>query len=144
MWPQLLNNIKAAPARVHERREEVTTWARERVSTARDTGRDKLSDLELRALERADHLLERGTDLPVVGRLVTPAAKRVHDRLAQRNELPIAGYGDLNVKAIAHELQSLDTAQLAQVREHELAGKNRKSVLQSIERELARHERGDA
>jgi bZIP Maf transcription factor len=50
--------------------------------------------------------------------------------------LPIAGYDELSVEEISDRLEGLSEAQIKQVRDHELRTKNRKSLMEQIDRKL--------
>ena len=64
------------------------------------------------------------------------AAPRVNGKASRRLVMPIAGYDELNVKAIVSEVGRLSEAQCQVVREHEVGHKNRKTVLKAIDARL--------
>ena len=65
-----------------------------------------------------------------------PAAAPAPAPVADRQQLPIAGYDDLNVADIRPMLTDLSDAELRQVLEHEQARDNRKTIVNDIERRL--------
>ena len=65
------------------------------------------------------------------------AQKSVNSVTASVNGgLPIAGYDELSVEEISDRLEGLSEAQIKQVRDHERRTKNRKSLMEQIDRKL--------
>jgi hypothetical protein len=100
-------------------RDDAEELARTLVESGRRQTEELLSDLE-----------------SLVGRSLGAAGGTVR-RVAGRSSFPIAGYDDLTADQVVARLDGLSAAQLASVRDHERAHRNRKTVLRAIERALA-------
>jgi hypothetical protein len=108
-----------------------------RARTLRGEGRERLWDLETRALTRAEDLLERAEGLPVVSRVAHPVERLVSERLTAVTAPPIEDYDALNARNAALAVRGLGRVDLLKVRRHEQATKDRKTVYKAIDRELA-------
>jgi hypothetical protein len=125
-------------------RHDGETWideARSRAVDARKAARRLRTDGELRAfdagvdvLDRVEATLTRGRGVPVVGAIVPRAAALVHAGHERLASMPLEDYDTLNVKQVAERLVGLSRLDLLRVRHHERAGKNRKTVLDGIQR----------
>jgi hypothetical protein len=100
-------------------RDDAEELARTLVESGRRQTEELLSDLE-----------------SLVGRSLGAAGGTVR-RVTGRSSFPIAGYDDLTAGQVVARLDGLSAAQLASVRDHERAHRNRKTVLRAIERALA-------
>lgn len=96
----------------------------------RSESRVRLWELSTRGLERAHDLLDEAP----VG-LVGPLAKLVDQRLAEATTPHIEGYGELNARNAAKAVRGLGLLDLERVVRYERATKNRKTVLDAVERE---------
>ena len=105
-----------------ERIQEVLDDAVERGRMTRDDASHLLAELVRRGTAPADRILRE--------------VDRARRAAGLGSAFPIAGYDDLTAAQVAERLDSLSTAQLRQVREHERRNANRKSVLTAIERKL--------
>jgi hypothetical protein len=144
MFAQLL---EALPPALRHDGEMWIDEARSRAGDARKAARRLRTDGELRAfdagidvLDRVEATLARGRDVPVVGAIVPRAAAWLHAGQERLVSMPVEGYDTLNVKQVAERIADLSRLDLLRVRHHERAGKNRKTVLEGIQRELTRRE----
>ncbi len=132
------DRIREAPERITARRQEVGRRVRGRLSNLRDESEERAWDLERRALEAAEDLLEKAADLPGMGRVAPSAEKKVQERLQSITQPPIDDYDALNVKRICAALRGMQHVDLAKVSRYEEAHKNRKTVLRGVESEIKR------
>jgi hypothetical protein len=140
MFERLVGDLKRTPERIARRGANLRERARDGVARARSEGAERWFEIQIRAFDRAEALIEKAPDLPLVNR-VTGAA----ERLVQRGkdaalQMPIADYDELGTKKIMKEIQALDRAALIRVRHHEASGKARKTVLDALEHELRRRQ----
>lgn len=131
--PELL---KSAPERLQARRDEAVANARHQVHLARGDAQERLWLFETDVLHRAEDLLTRGEELPVVKRVVPHAERLVHERLELTTRPPIADYDDLNVKQVSAALEGLSRVDLLRVRGYETAHKDRVTVTRAVDKAL--------
>lgn len=128
-------------AGVKERGAEAQRWVKRRANVARTTGEERLWELHLAALERAGGLIERTADLPALGRITDNVQRLLQTIEAATTAAPLEGYDDLGVREIRRDLHKLDHLGLLRLRHHEVTHKARKTVLESVDKELERRTR---
>lgn len=128
--------LRGAPKQLRARRNKAVADARHRAHLARGEGAQRLWTLQTTALDRADELLTRGKELPVVNRAVPTAERLVHQRLDAVTRVPVADYDSMNVKQAAAAIRELGWVDLLNVRRHELANKDRKTVYRAVDAAL--------
>ena len=92
---------------------------------------------QTRTLERAEALLEKAEELPVVKLVAEPAERLVAKRLDLVTAVPVEGYAELNARNAVKALADLDRVGLLCVQRWENANKARKTVLDSITKRLS-------
>lgn len=130
-----------------ERLEEVVEDAVRRGRMTRSDAEELVSRIVVRGREQAGELLEQVVGPP--RREVTRAARRARDRAnqplrrfdrarrrARIGRFPITAYDQLTVPQINDRLRELTQAELRKVRDYEVRKRNRKSVLQAVDRKL--------
>lgn len=130
--------LKAAPQQLKEKGEAAVRAARHQVHLARGEGQERLWELETNALGRAEELLARGKDVPVVSKAVPAAERLVHKALETVTRVPVEGWDALNARDAAHAVRGLNRIDLLRVRRHEQETKDRKTVYRAIDAELER------
>ncbi|MCB9760878.1 MAG: hypothetical protein H6739_13655 [Alphaproteobacteria bacterium] len=135
---QTPEKVRQAPERLRTRGTQVVNDVRHRVHLARGDGQERLWLLRTDVLTRAEDLLARSKDVPVVSRVLPRAERLVHERLEATTRPPIRDYDDLNVKKVGQAVEGLDRVELLRVRRYEVAHKNRVTVLRAVDRELER------
>jgi hypothetical protein len=122
-----------------EQHPNLTRRARHWWLEARERGVERWWDWKLDALARAESWLGRAPQrVPVLSRVAGYAGEAAGRRRAQLSRAPLENYDSLNVRSVRERLGRLDRTSLLQLRSYEMAHKNRKTVLQDIEREWAR------
>lgn len=144
MLTRLLDDLKAAPerirtapARMADRRRNTTRWARQRVRTARGQTQRQLWTWRVNTLEATGDLLDKGTDVPVLGRIIGPAASFVNSQKSALTAVPVDGFEDMNARDAIAAIKELDTLSLFIAQRFESENKNRKTVLAAIDKRLA-------
>ncbi|NCG20721.1 MAG: hypothetical protein GWP91_17065 [Rhodobacterales bacterium] len=145
MLEQLISDLKGAPekindgaSRLNERRQELTDQARTRVLTARGDGAERLWHFQTNTLEAVGAVLEKGHDLPVVGRIADKAVGLVGERLEAHTTPTIEAYDDKNAKDIIAAVRDLTSnASLVAIRAYETGHKARKTVLKAVDVRIA-------
>jgi hypothetical protein len=129
-------DLRQAPQRLLGDARERAQAVRHDLHTRRESSRVALWTLSAEALEKAEDALEKAPAplAPVTGRL----RKAVHEGLNQVTKLPVEGYDDLNVKAVADLLPGLDRVNLERVARYEAAHKDRVTVLRAVDKERER------
>ncbi len=145
MLTRLLDDLKAAPERIRtaptrmaDRRRNTTRWARQRVRSARGQTQRQLWSLRVQTLERTGDLLDKGSDVPVIGRIIGPAASFVHSQKSALTAVPVDGFDAMNARDAIAAIKELDALSLFIAERFEAAHKNRKTVMAAIEREVER------
>lgn len=141
MLDRIIGDLKSAPKNLADRGSELRSRARSTVDRVREDGRERIWEIQVGALERAEQLLHNAPDLPVVGRVADVAEKWVHKGIEASTAVPIADYDELGAKKITKMLVDLDRVSLTRVRRHEVANKARKTVIEAIDKELERRGR---
>ncbi len=140
MW-NLLNELRE---RAPERPKTLVREVRARVHGLRDRGEERWWTFERRALSRMEGALAGAPELPVLGRIADAAENLVHRRRESIEAPPIENYGALNAKDAARAVRALHRrVDLLAMREHEEAGKKRKTVLDALSDALDRRGRPD-
>ena len=129
--------LRAAPARLRERRSTLQEDLQVRARKLETQGREGLWRAQTRTLERAEELLEKAEELPVVKLVAEPAERLVQGRLDHVTAVPVEGYAELNARNAVKALAELDHVGLLCVRRWEKANKDRKTVLTAIDKLLA-------
>ncbi len=138
MLDKLRTAIESAPEKLSSQRKQLVDTVRHRAAVARGEGHSRFWNAETRALEGAADLLDKGKSLPVL-KLVVPTAERlVQSRLDHVTELPVIEFSEMNAKAAARAVRGLDWVELLRVRRFEVAGKERKTVLDAVDKELGK------
>jgi hypothetical protein len=129
-----LGELRATP-------KEARRWVQTSLFQARKRSEDSLWTLQLQALDAGRNLVAQAEGVPVLERLGA-AAKPVIDRVETAvTAPPLASYDDLNVREVMAALRDLDGFGLRKVARYEAAHRNRKTILDAIEREAQRRER---
>ena len=141
MLSEIIDNL--SPERLRNRGQDAVRDARTRIHrarhdahNAREHGRIQLWSLQADTLERAHDVLARAPER--LEPVVKPLQKALDERLEQLTSPPIDAYDDLNAHDAREGLRGLDLLALERIERHEKAHKNRKTVLEAVERERAR------
>jgi hypothetical protein len=137
--------VVATTASLRERRAEARRWVQGRAYTLRTDAESRAFDLSLKALDAGRTLLDQASATPqlapVIGTVEGPA-RAFFDRLTAAATTPsVAGYDELAVRDILKTLHALSHPNLLRVRHHEAGNKNRKTILDAIQRELDKRAR---
>ena len=138
---RILSEIRNAPEKIAGRSLALREAARRRVHEIRFDGARRLLDLQLGTLQNVEKLLDEAPELPVVSRGTGAANRLVQRGIVAVRTPPIPDYDELNVKQVLEHLDQLGTIDLLRVRSHEAGGKGRKTILDGVEREIARRSR---
>ena len=134
MLERLITPLKAAPDTLAHQRDVL----RQRVRSIRGDGQERIWSLRTDALTRAEGLLEKVDNLPVVNRVATPVEKAVGRRLEALTVPDIEDYDALNARNASLAVRGLDRLELIKVRRYEAANKDRKTVLKAVNKELGK------
>ena len=104
----------------------------------RNPDEEKVSEGLTVEMQDALTALSEERDLPVVGKVGARASGGVAERFAQ----PWEGYDHMRVPEITDRLRTQDAASLEAVGHYEEGQKGRKMVLEAVEREQRRRDRG--
>ena len=138
MIRERLREVQQVPHRLATRGEEAREWVLRRVSGAREHSEQRLWTLQMSALEGASELIDRASKVPVLERVVPNARDLLTAVEKASTAPPMVDYDDLNVRKILGSLHTFDRLGLLRIQHHEAAGKNRKTILDAIQRELDR------
>ena len=142
MFEQLLERIHNAPAKLNERKNELSNRAKHRFTRTQGDGRERLWAFSVTALERAESVLENADSLPVISKITDKGSELVQSRLDAATGLTIDGYETLTAKQAIRAISALDNRiDLARVRRFESNNKGRKTVLDAIERAVTKWNR---
>lgn len=141
MIRDMLRDVQNVPERIATTRKEATRWVRNRVYQAREQGETSLWTMHLKGLETASELLERTHDVPVLDTVGTNAKGLLEAVEKATTTPPLADYDELNVRKVMSSLRDLDRFGLLRTAHHERSHKNRKTILDAIEREMDRRAR---
>jgi hypothetical protein len=142
MLEKVMDQLREAPRRLQTDGARWVGAARNRARVARGRGEEQAFTRGTAALERLEGWLSERRDIPGLARVVPRAEELVHEGLVRVTALPIADYDTLSAKDVGRALRDLPRVDLLRVRRHEQAGKGRKTVLDAVERELARRMEG--
>lgn len=141
MFQRIVKDIKSTPNRLREapqkltaRRHELVRNLRNQAQRVRGDGQEAIWNFQTQTLERVDALLDRAGDVPGVSRVVESAERVVEQRLATVTAVPVDSYETMNVKQVCRAIRSLDRVALLKIRRFEELNKNRKTVLDAVER----------
>lgn len=142
---RLFSEVERTRDELARQQRAATRWVKRQAWAARERGESRLWDLQLQAFSTADGLADGLVASSARVPLLQPVGERVR-QLVQRAEAaalnaPLAGYDELNVREILAALRDLDRNGLRRVERAELAGKNRKTIVDAIHREVARRAR---
>ena len=133
MLGEIIADLKDVRSKAKEKPQEFADVAKRRLNRAREDSEEKLWELRTDALERAEDILgEAPLDMPIVSRIAGAAERLVQKGLA----LPLEDYDTLNAKETTKQLAALSRVDVLRLRRHELANKQRKTVLAAMERAL--------
>lgn len=126
-WSQ----IKEAPGRLGSR-------TRDSLKRVRSAGSREWVRLRARALEGADGWVGRLEQWPAIGRIAGPASRLVDRQRERWGVVPVEGWDTMNAKEAIKAIAALDVVGLRVVRQHEVAAKNRVTVVRAIDDQLGR------
>lgn len=135
-----LEDIHQVADQVKTQADQTLRKARRWLWDAREAATTKAFDLNVKALERADTLASRAGS--VAGERAERTVHSVVDVLQKITiEPPVPGYAEMNVREAMNALRDVDRYGLLRIRRFEAAHKNRKTVLDAIQREVDRRAR---
>ena len=111
------------------------------LSTARElraTGEIRWWTFEIQTLEALEGVFGKVPEVPGLNRVWEPVFRALKTRLEEVTSMPISDYDSLSAKRAAKALRPLDRIELLRVQRYEVANKNRKTVLDGIERAFTR------
>ena len=109
---------------------------RRQVTAVRHNGQERVWSFETNALEAVEGMLSKGDDTRLE-KLTSGLEDLVTRRLDAVTAPRIENYDDLNAKDSIRALRGLDWLDLLKVARYEELTRNRKTVLQAVERALA-------
>jgi len=133
--------VREVTERIEGRRQQAERLVRGAAFDARAQAEDKLWSLNLKALSRAHELLDRAAVVPGFDTVRPKVRDLVATWETTTTQPPVAGYDEQNVRAILHDLHAHDRLGLLRIRHWEAAHKNRKTILDAVDRELERRQR---
>jgi hypothetical protein len=138
---RVLEDLGKTRQRLQQTRDSYSRWLRRRVFEAREASENQLWELHVSTLERAQDLLERAPEVPVFDRVGTGARELLEALERATTHPPMADYDDLNVRKVMSSLRDLDRFGLLRVHRYEAAHRNRKTILDAVQRELEHRSR---
>lgn len=139
MLDEFWDRIQNAPAKLAERKNELSNRARRRITRTQGDGQERLWQFGVVALEHAENALESAETIPVISKLTDKGSEMIQGRLDAATGLTIDDYDGLTAKQAIRAIQSLDNRlELARVRRYETNNKGRKTVLGAIERAVSK------
>jgi hypothetical protein len=138
---RLIEDLTKRQEQLVETRQSYSRWLRRRVFEARESGETQLWELHVGTLERAHDLLDNASVPPAMERVETSARDLLGALEHATTHPPLEDYDNLNVRKVMSDLRELDRFGLLRVRRYEGAHKNRKTILDSVHRELTRRSR---
>lgn len=133
--------VRELAERLEGRRRQAEHVARGAAFDARAHAEDKLWSLNLGALSRVHELLDRAAIVPGLDTVRPRLRELVATWESATTRPPVAGYDEQNVRAVLHDLHTHDRLGLLRIRHWEAAHKNRKTILDAVDRELERRAR---
>lgn len=137
----IASRVREESNRLAERAQEARRAVRVRLYEAREQGERGLFDLHVGAVAAAGGLIDRTNGVPVLQNVGDSARDLLKVVEKVTIEPPLAGYTDRNVRQILAELRDLDHIGLLRVKRFEADNRGRKTVLEGVDRELARRAR---
>lgn len=138
---ELIGRLQEAPSELSSRKQAAQSWLRKRAHAARVSGEDRLWDLQIAALARAEGVIERGRGLPGMERVAASAEGLLRSVEQSTLAPPIEGYDACSVRDVLKTLHTFDRIALRRIQHYEAEHKNRKTILDAIRKELERRER---
>jgi hypothetical protein len=126
--------LRDVSSRIQSQRAELVRNARHRVHLARGEGQERIWKLEHQALDLVDDVLDRADDLPGSSRVREPIERIVQQRRDAALSNPVEDYDGLNARKAAAAVRTLSWVELLRLERYEADRKNRKTVLEAIER----------
>lgn len=136
MIKDMIRDLRTAPTQIDARAREATKWVRRTVYNVREQGESNLWDLHLTAIENAKGLLDKTDGVPVLSTVGANVKDLLGQLEATTTAPPLAEYDELNVRKVMAALRDLDHFGLLKVQRYEAANKNRKTILDAIQREF--------
>ncbi|MCB9680469.1 MAG: hypothetical protein H6733_03285 [Alphaproteobacteria bacterium] len=136
-----IRDVQKVPEVLTARGKEARKWVRQRVFEVREQGETSLWKLHLNALERANELVGRAADVPVLDKVGTRTKSLLDVVEKVTTHPPLEDYDNLSVRKVMSHLHELDRFGLLRIARYEAAHKNRKTILDAIEREEVRRAR---
>ena len=137
----IISKLREVPERLATRRQDARRWVKKTVFDAREQGETGLWELGLTAIEQANHLIDRAEKLPVLDRVSDDARGFLASIEKATTHPPLEDYDTLSVRKVMAQLRDLDRFGLLRIARYEAANKNRKTILDAIERETGRRAR---
>ncbi len=125
--------IRDRQSLIADQADELVDQARHKVHLVRGDGAERLWHFENQALDWVDDVLSRG-ELPGVELVKEPVGRWVAQARETVTANPVEGYEDLNARAAANAIRTLELVDLLKIERLERAGKGRKTVYEAIER----------
>lgn len=138
MIRERLREVQQVPHHLATLSEGAREWALRRVSGAREQSEQRIWTLQMSALEGASNLIDRAAKVPALERVIPNARDLLTAVEKATTAPPMADYDELNVRKILGSLHTFDRLGLLRIQHHEAAGKNRKTILDAVQRELDR------
>ena len=132
------DHLRNVSERITNQTDELLRTARHQAHLARGEGQEKLWNLETTALERAEDILGRASEVRAVAKVADSLERIVHQRLDSVTSSPIDAFDTLNARTAASAVRQLELVDLLKVERIESANKNRKTVMEAIERRRER------
>ena len=120
---------------LQERLNALVERLRRQVMAMRNSGQERVWNFETTALEAIEGMLAKGDDTPIE-KLTSSLEDLVTRRLDTVTAPRIENYDALNAKDSIRALRGLDWLDLLKVARYEELTRNRKTVLQAVERAL--------
>ena len=120
---------------LQERLNALIERLRRQVMAMRNSGQERVWNFETTALEAVEGMLAKGDDTPIE-KLTSSLEDLVTRRLDVVTAPRIENYDALNAKESIRALRGLDWLDLLKVARYEELTRNRKTVLQAVERAL--------
>lgn len=133
---RMMSDLGETQARLKRARESYSRWLRRQVHNAREAGETQLWQMHLTTLERAQQLLDRTPEVPVLERVGSGARGLLESLERTTTQPPMADYDDLNVRKVMGALRDLDRLGLLRLHHYEAHHRGRKTILDAVQREL--------
>jgi hypothetical protein len=137
----LLHRIQHAQDGLRRRRDDARRWVSARAHAVRTDGEARLFDLQVGAIDQGRKLLERAAEVPALQPVQAPAQRWFAALQSALLAPAMEDYDALAVRDVLKGLYLIDHIGLLRIRRHEAQHKNRKTILDAIQRELEKRER---